>query len=387
MYRLFSGKEAHPFRERYLPNVPELRDILGDCVENDPKVRPNSAREVVSCFSRLVVECGEKIQQKPQAQIKIAAPPAELEKVAESAGGMVDDVHADKMAWQVASRENYVEAYQGYLGGKTLKRFATVAKTRLEKDEKAWHSACEQDSVKAYQGYLDGKTVKKYAVEAQALIQSFAEQEDMDAWQNARQQDTKSAFQAYFQAEKERKEDENAWQKARQQNTKSVYQAYLNGNTLKKYADKAKKRLQILSYRYIDNGDGTVTDNKTGLIWLKNANCFGKQNWKTAMQSAAKLAHGQCGLSDGSKAGDWRLPTKEEWEAMMDDRYEFSLSNAAGTGQWEEGDAFLGVQWWYWSSTTHDTSSAWHVGISFGRVVSYVLQTYKGGVWAVRGGH
>ena len=27
--------------------------------------------------------------------------------------------------------------------------------------------------------------------------------------------------------------------------------------------------------RFTDNGDGTVTDNLTGLIWLKNANCFG----------------------------------------------------------------------------------------------------------------
>ena len=27
--------------------------------------------------------------------------------------------------------------------------------------------------------------------------------------------------------------------------------------------------------RFTDNSDGTVTDNLTGLIWLKNANCFG----------------------------------------------------------------------------------------------------------------
>jgi tetratricopeptide (TPR) repeat protein len=84
----------------------------------------------------------------------------------------------------------------------------------------------------------------------------------------------------------------------------------------------AEKRLQALPLRYTDNGDGTVTDNKTNLIWLKNANCAGrKMTWKKGMQWAAKLAHGQCGLSNGSKAGDWRLPTKEEWEAMIDDRY------------------------------------------------------------------
>jgi len=35
------------------------------------------------------------------------------------------------------------------------------------------------------------------------------------------------------------------------------------------------------------------------------------------MESAAKLANGQCDLSDGSKADDWRLPTEEEWEKAV----------------------------------------------------------------------
>jgi hypothetical protein len=30
--------------------------------------------------------------------------------------------------------------------------------------------------------------------------------------------------------------------------------------------------------RFTDNSDGTVTDNLTGLIWLKNANCTDKFN-------------------------------------------------------------------------------------------------------------
>ncbi|OAD18933.1 protein containing DUF1566 [Candidatus Thiomargarita nelsonii] len=141
------------------------------------------------------------------------------------------------------------------------------------------------------------------------------------------------------------------------------------------------------SYRYTDNGDGTVTDNRTGLIWLKNTNCFGQQNWKKAMQSAAKLAQGQCGLRDGSRAGMWRLPTIKEWEAMMDTRYRKpALSNAAGTGQWKEGDAFSSVKYWYWSSTEHSTSSAWYVNLSVGSVSGNV-KTSLNYVWAVRGGH
>ncbi len=147
------------------------------------------------------------------------------------------------------------------------------------------------------------------------------------------------------------------------------------------------------SYRYTDNGDGTVTDNRSGLIWLKNANCFGRQKWKTAMQSAANLAHGQCGLGDGSRAGMWRLPTKDELEAMIDEKYrkpysQPALSNAAGTGPWKEGDAFSGVQSdGYWSSTplASATYYAWDVNLDDGYVYSD-LKTSTGYVWPLRGG-
>lgn len=139
------------------------------------------------------------------------------------------------------------------------------------------------------------------------------------------------------------------------------------------------------SNRYTDNGNGTVTDNRSGLIWLKNANCFGGL-WEKAMQSAANLASGQCGLSDGSTRGTWRLPTKEEWEAMVDKSYTSpALSNAAGTGKWTEGDAFVGVLSWYWSSSTpiDDGYTLWVVNLSDGSM------NYGGGefpMWPVRGG-
>jgi len=69
--------------------------------------------------------------------------------------------------------------------------------------------------------------------------------------------------------------------------------------------------------RYVDCGNGTVTDTVTGLIWLKAINCFVRDNWFSASAAAAALADGQCGLTDGSKPGDWRLPTKAEWEATI----------------------------------------------------------------------
>jgi hypothetical protein len=108
------------------------------------------------------------------------------------------------------------------------------------------------------------------------------------------------------------------------------------------------------------------------------------------MQSAANLANGQCGLSDVSTSGMWRLPTKDEWKAMIDKNYSDPvLSNKAGTGHWTGGDAFWGVQTSnYWSSTTDADNAgfAWGVNLGYGGV-NYGFKTLTYYLWPVRGGH
>jgi len=141
--------------------------------------------------------------------------------------------------------------------------------------------------------------------------------------------------------------------------------------------------------RYCDNGDGTVTDTRTNLVWLKNANCLAMSpaNWQTAMNNAAALANGTCGLTDGSQAGYWRLPLVGEWEAMVDTRFfNPALSNAAGTGQWIQGDAFSGVQsGLYWSSSPNvNPPEVWYVDLSDGDVYPGIIVGLY--VWPVRGG-
>ena len=141
--------------------------------------------------------------------------------------------------------------------------------------------------------------------------------------------------------------------------------------------------------RFSDNGDGTITDNLTGLIWLKNANCFGASNWANALTSANNLSTGNCGLSDGSSAGDWRLPTRNELASLVNSRYNNpALSNADGNSQWTTDDPFTGVQSGsYWSSTTFAgyTANAWNVGLDNGNVLTSV-KTVNIYVWPVRGG-
>jgi len=112
--------------------------------------------------------------------------------------------------------------------------------------------------------------------------------------------------------------------------------------------------------RFTDNQNGTVTDNLTGLIWLQNPFCttLSPVDWLTALSHAKSLANGQCGLMDGSKAGDWRVPTVKELLSLIDYEFAFpALSNAAGTGQSTEDNPFalhdLGSGFGnFWSSTT-----------------------------------
>ena len=69
--------------------------------------------------------------------------------------------------------------------------------------------------------------------------------------------------------------------------------------------------------RFNDNNDGTVTDRLTGLTWLKNANLYGEVPWEQALANAKKLASGMGGLTDGSSAGDWRLPNVNEFQSIL----------------------------------------------------------------------
>ena len=146
--------------------------------------------------------------------------------------------------------------------------------------------------------------------------------------------------------------------------------------------------------RFVDMSNGTVKDNESGLIWLKDASCRelagthdgGMANWQTAMDAADVLAAGTCGLTDGSSASDWRLPTKGEWEAFVDTKYSGpALSNAAGTAKWTEGNAFIGVQpYYYWSSTESGDDGAWDMAISNGVIRSDLNKGNPLAVWPVR---
>ena len=135
-----------------------------------------------------------------------------------------------------------------------------------------------------------------------------------------------------------------------------------------------KKGVPWPDLRFTDNGDGTVTDNLTGLIWLQNANCFGIRTWFDALSDCNNLEDGNCGLSDASSKGDWRLPNRNELESLMD----FEVVSLPLV------PPFVNGGWKYWSSTAYGSTQAWFMEAN--GVVDATPPAVRWSVWPVRDG-
>lgn len=150
--------------------------------------------------------------------------------------------------------------------------------------------------------------------------------------------------------------------------------------------------------RFTDNGDGTVTDNLTGLVWLKNANASGTSTWANSLTYANALGDGIAGLTDGSTAGDWRIPNIKELLSLIDygeiapalpsdhpftnvqsPRYYVEYT---GTG-WS-GD--FGTPYWTGNTVSGKSGCAWAVNMYYGQSVMTFKTIGFSYVWPVRGG-
>jgi len=129
--------------------------------------------------------------------------------------------------------------------------------------------------------------------------------------------------------------------------------------------------------RFVDNGDGTVTDNVMRLQWEKKSNtCPGLHcisdyyTWPDAMLSFVSAINDSSpdgGLSTGLGGHrDWRLPTIDELRSLLLEQYPCGTHPCI--------DPIFGptIQDGYWSSTSSASipSLAWTVGFYDGFVES-----------------
>ncbi len=139
--------------------------------------------------------------------------------------------------------------------------------------------------------------------------------------------------------------------------------------------------------RFTDNGNGTVTDHLTGLVWLKDADCFGLEKWSEAMADCRGLEEGECGLTDGSSAGDWRLPNLNELKSLIHYGGYPALPDTWGSYQWSKNDPFINVK-----MTSYRTSSSiatkpyrdWTVDFGYGTISYSEKEGSYDRVWPVR---
>lgn len=159
--------------------------------------------------------------------------------------------------------------------------------------------------------------------------------------------------------------------------------------------------------RFVDHGDGTVTDNLSGLMWTENANAPGVSTSNSACSSLVGSAMTwnearntfipDC-MNAPARYGysDWRLPNRKELLSLVD----FTRYNPALT----TGHPFQGLQAqandYYLSSTAYkmpnqNPSTYWPVNITtvgFQKGVTSRADPdiapygYEGFVWPVRGG-
>lgn len=123
---------------------------------------------------------------------------------------------------------------------------------------------------------------------------------------------------------------------------------------------------------FMDNGDGTVTDTSTGLMWQQET--AGQMTWEAALTYCEDLSL--------AAYDDWRLPNRNEQQSLVNyNTHDPAIDTTAFPNTWYS---------YYWSSTTYVDNSpeAWTVGFKSGDVGSSVKSVDgQYSVRCVRGGN
>lgn len=151
--------------------------------------------------------------------------------------------------------------------------------------------------------------------------------------------------------------------------------------------------------RFTDNGNGTVRDNFSGLIWLKNANCRGintPESGDTSMTKAydfiddlntQNIPGSPVNCGDTANNSDWRIPNRFELESLLDLG---EVDPALPAGHPFE-NVSSGIPYWTSSYVSYFAPAfgiGWTVHFSSGAVLQnqWVNASDTANIWPVRGG-
>jgi len=126
---------------------------------------------------------------------------------------------------------------------------------------------------------------------------------------------------------------------------------------------------------FLDNGDGTITDNATGLMWAQNDSAAGliweeALAWVETQNAANYLGY-----------NDWRLPNAKELQSILDYSRSPDTTDSAAIDPLFNATSFTNEAGqndyaFYWSSTTHanwtDNPGSAGAYVSFGRALGYM---------------
>lgn len=126
---------------------------------------------------------------------------------------------------------------------------------------------------------------------------------------------------------------------------------------------------------FADNGDGTVTDNATGLMWMQTDSGEG-MNWEGAL--------GYCESLDDAGHDDWRLPNAKELQSIVDYSRSPDTSNSAAIDPVFAVTTIIDEAGWedypfFWTGTTHADAAgrgSFAVYVVFGRAMGYMRNAW-----------
>jgi hypothetical protein len=149
-----------------------------------------------------------------------------------------------------------------------------------------------------------------------------------------------------------------------------------------------------LSRSYADNGDGTITDTRTGLTWEKLSDDGTIHDWDNTYSWATAFSGKVATLNSTGFAGhtDWRLPNVNELQSLID----YGTTNPAVSSAFNSGcvpgctvatcSCTRSASYWPSTSSQSSPTLAWTVFFGSGLVGNSTKSTSTFFARAVRGG-